>query len=773
MKHPNSRRSRRIWSRAAVALATVGILSFSGLPQLQGTADAAVRAQRCDEMFDLTGTTPTDPADLPWAGGDAVRPEADWDSYGYPNQRMAMNGLTLPDDPEQRDKILDKLTKPYKSYAEGTKERVYATYKNYLQRNGGNDTKYGGFQNWLQEAYIDVYGRNPRGNAFHAKIVKDLGLTGPDWICEETVTVTDPETKQSYKRRFDAFNRRTQEAVEIKSGGNHDASQAPKDRAFLKDPKYKDFKLRYAFGETQSEDTRRFTAGLKQLAGSGRVSTYEHIATPAPEYTPGKYTAQDTPRSIGRGSEVVRESPGTAEEMAQRNARMRAGDPQGLRGRGPGGVDFSTLELRYVGKPVKGQGLNYSFGAKKVDESAGLGYGGKEKAQLISDGFFTWLALTPDRFWVNLNPDQPDRIMDKTFGTTDAGRVLLQADLQMKHDFARDMDPRSGVGKKLFDTLAAENIPCTHGVRNWIVPKPAVVREQDGGLYILDAPLQVNSVPQEVKTPSPNGPCDLTEAQHKRVQQLMDSMIVPDIENKVNTGAAYADLRRVYTARVAAEWIRRQDAASPTDYHAIINSNKVTDWPLRGSNRSWTPQQTYKEYVKSFTEGDYSYPCEKAGQPATCVSGGVDFSKAPKKNIDKAQFRTQHTYLPRTTEISVKAVTDDAENKGLLALGGNTAAHTGTGGGSPTPTPTPTHKPTPTPSGGSSTHPATPTPSPGHTSQGDGHQPPATPPGDNGGGGGGLANTGTQVAAVAAAAALLLAAGAGLIWWRRRSTGTH
>ncbi|MDF9814579.1 hypothetical protein [Streptomyces sp. SPB162] len=758
MNHPITTR-HRVWARAAVALATVGILSVSGLPQLQGTADAAGKAQRCDEKFNLTGK-PTDAGKLPWANGDAKRPEADWDSYDFPNQRQAMDGLTLPDDPAEQAKILNKLEGSYKNYPEGTPDRVFATYKDYLGRNGGTDTKYGGFSNWLNEAYIEVYGRNPRGEAYHAKVVKDLGLTGPDWICEETVKVRDPQTGKPYERRFDAFNRRTKEAVEIKSGGNHDTTQAPKDRAFLRDPQYKDYKLRYAFGQPQTKDTLRYTQSLKEIGGAGRVTTYEHVATPTAKFEPGKYTAQDTRNSIGRGSDVIRQSPATPGDMKRQLDRIRAGDPNGLRVRGPGGVDFSTLELRYVGKPVKGQGLNYSFAANKVDESDGLGYGGREKAELISDSFFTWLALTPDKFWVNLNPDQPDRIMDKTFGATDAGRVLLQADLEMKHDYAKDMDPRTGVGKQLWDKLQSENIPCTHGVRNWIVPKPAEVREQDGGLYILDAPLKVNSVPQDFTTPSPNGQCNLTEAQHKRVQQLMDSVIVPDIEKKVNTDAKYADLRSVYNARVAAEWIRQQDAKSPTDYHATVNSNKVGNWPLRGKNASWTPEQTYKDYVKSFTQGDYSYPCEKAGQNSVCVMGGVDFSKSPKQNISPARFTAEHKNLPRTTDISVKSMTDDAENKALLALGGNTAAHTGTGP-TPTPTPTPTH------TGQPSTPPAGHTPSPGHTAQGGN----AAPPSDHHGGGG-LANTGTQIAGIAGTALALLTAGAGLVWWRRHKTAT-
>lgn len=76
---------------------------------------------------------------------------------------------------------------------------------------------------------------------------------------------------------------------------------------------------------------------------------------------------------------------------------------------GPGGIDFSSLELRYVSD--KGGGLGYAFRAPATtapaDPAAGL-----ETARQSSDAFFTWLALPPQSFWVNLNPSQPDRIID-------------------------------------------------------------------------------------------------------------------------------------------------------------------------------------------------------------------------------------------------------------------------------------------------------------------------------------------------------------------------
>ncbi|WP_406115067.1 LPXTG cell wall anchor domain-containing protein [Streptomyces sp. NBC_01014] len=772
MIHPISPHRRSLaGKRLAVALACAGALTLTGLPGLHLAEAASVPKPGvpCEELYDLSGT----PVSSPSWGQNGSRPKSDWDDYDYTNQRNAMDGVTLPDDQAEQQKILREAGTDPKKWKEGDPRKVFASYSRYLEgQNGANE--YGSFKGWLDDSYIDMAGRNPRGKAFERKAVKDLGLVGPDWICQEPVEYTDAKTGEKRYRIYDAVNRRTKELVEIKSGPNYAGDQGPKDRAVLSDPKYKDYRLRGVFGQSQTDETKTFYRNLAAQFGNGpdgkpRVTTYEHNSTPRATFKPGKYSASSpylAPKgSTARGgaTDIVNGSAPTPETMRKQVEAVRRNDPSGMRVRGPGGVDFSTLQLSYVGKPVKGKGVDYSFSADKApNEDAG--WGGKEKAQLISDAYFTWLALTPDKFWVNLNPDQPDKIMDKTFGKTDAGRVLLQADLEMKHDYARDMDPRKGLGKQYWDAMKAAGLSCGTVVRNWIVPEPAKVRVHDTGIYILDAPLKVNSVASDVKTPSPNGPCDLTAAQRKTSQRLVNQIIIPDVEHKVNTAPQYADLRRVYRSRVAAEYVRQQDAKAPSDYRAMINSNDVHRWPVRGKNASWTPRKTWDEYVKSFTKGDYSYPCEMAGQQKICVMGGVDFSKSPKRNISDVEFKAQHPHLQRSTQTSVQAMTDDADNDHELLLGGNTDGKLPSGGGqSPTPTPTPTGKPTGQPSA-----PASHTPGPGHSTP-PGGQAPSTPPGKQDGGGG-LAATGTQVLTLTGIAAALLAAGAALVWWRRRRT---
>ena len=118
---------RRWWIRAVAVLVAGGVLSFGGLLPLQDTADAATYGRRCDEVFPAQGIPAADPSQLPWANGDSVRAVADEDTYTYTNQRQAMNGLTLPDDPAEREALLKPLGK-HTQYAEGTTDRVYATY---------------------------------------------------------------------------------------------------------------------------------------------------------------------------------------------------------------------------------------------------------------------------------------------------------------------------------------------------------------------------------------------------------------------------------------------------------------------------------------------------------------------------------------------------------------------------------------------------------------------------------------------------------------------
>ncbi|WP_255293114.1 hypothetical protein [Streptomyces niveus] len=757
MNHSTRHGRPRALMRAVVAVAGAAVLSFGALPALTGTAGAAPKPDiRCDELYKISGVRP---GGLP--AGDASRVKSLWDTYDYVNSGLQWDGLPAPEPGEVSDDPDD--------YKKGTKERVYAYWERARTK---YPDRWSDFGTWLREAYIPPSGHDPRGKAFEAKVVRDMGLVGPDWICQKEVTFKDPDTGKEYKRTLDAYNKRTNHIVEIKSNGKHDPAQAPKDRAWSKDPKWNGSRYTIVHGQPQKSGTTKFVQELRTNAPNRTVTTYQHLSS-ANERPPaggspykqgnGLMTPPGQPGARTGGADMINRSQPTPETM-RRQIEAARGVPGAANAlRGPGGVDFSTLELQYVGKPVKGKGVDYAFSAKE-DPEENTGWGGKAKAQLISDSFLTWLALTPDKFWVNLNPDEPDRIMDAKFGTTDAGRVLLEADLRMKHDFYRAMDPKTDLGRRYWAALPKEDgKPCMPGLRNWIEPKPAQVREQDGGIYILDAPLRLKSTAQTTSTPGPGEPiCTPDEAETAAAQTVIDAMIVPAVEKQINTEPQYADLRRVYNARVAAEFVRQQDAEAPTDYRSVINSNDVSKWPLRAPNEKWDKNELFQEYRKIYTEGEFQYDVPTAGGTMIYIVGGVDMSKAPKKNVSAEQFRSEHRYLPRTKDTSVKAMTNDAERDGTLFLGGNTAGENP--GSKPDPTPSPTK-----PADPGDGEPSSPAPDP--SSAGGEPSDPVTgkePDGD-------LADTGsgTPVGLISAIAVAIVALGGALVWWmRRRKAGT-
>ena len=106
--------------------------------------------------------------------------------------------------------------------------------------------------------------------------------------------------------------------------------------------------------------------------------------------------------------------------------------------------------------------------------------------------FFIGLTLPNDAFWVNLRPDSPDNIIDGELAKTDIGRILLEADLELKKDTARATSPETPEGKAYWDKLyqkAGElfgngNVTIPTLTRPWIVPDEIIIRETNDSAYV-------------------------------------------------------------------------------------------------------------------------------------------------------------------------------------------------------------------------------------------------------------------------------------------------
>lgn len=305
----------------------------------------------------------------------------------------------------------------------------------------------------------------------------------------------------------------------------------------------------------------------------------------------------------------------------------------------PGGVDFTSLELRFVTDSVEGQaGMQYAFSADEIAEDL-ISYGGRRNADMAMDAFYVWMALPQDSFWVNLNPTEPDRIVDDVFGQTEAGQVLLEADLEMKEVSGRLMNTDTELGKRFVDGLEGED-KCFLGRRQWIEPLPAVVHEDGDQLYILEAPLTVN-LGLEDSDISPGSTCEGQDpAITERNGQLYLDLIMPAVVEAINNNVEFSDLRRVYASRVAAEWYRERNADKATMYSSVINSGDISQW-----TKEWSPREVFDRYTDSFYNGHPVFEWTEEVPDGTVTHtmswGGVVFEDVVLEEVGEERFTAE------------------------------------------------------------------------------------------------------------------------------------
>ena len=115
---------------------------------------------------------------------------------------------------------------------------------------------------------------------------------------------------------------------------------------------------------------------------------------------------------------------------------------------------FRPLHLRYISYDSQSNDFKLL-----LDKGDAVGNGLKpfptleDATQELMKYFFIGLALPNDKFWVNLRPDAEDQIIDPAHEKTDIGKILLEADLQLKKDTAGATSPQTAEGKQYWDKL--------------------------------------------------------------------------------------------------------------------------------------------------------------------------------------------------------------------------------------------------------------------------------------------------------------------------------
>jgi phosphomannomutase/glucose-6-phosphate isomerase len=250
----------------------------------------------------------------------------------------------------------------------------------------------------------------------------------------------------------------------------------------------------------------------------------------------------------------------------------------------------------------KGDLKTRELGTKKI----------KSQAQELLNYFLIGVTLPDSMFWVNLRPDAEGNIIDAQLARTDIGKVMLEADLQLKKDTAAFTSSQTVAGKEYWSKLykkAGElygnnvaNIPTL--TRPWIVPGEIIVRESKDSAYVYKANLKV-MLEQDVlkKSAAYNFKDQRAQALNEYSSQLIRELVIPKLTKEVNFSKRYAPLRQVYYSLILARWFKLSFANKSGTYAALINAKNLTNLV---SKEVWSKTEYFKQYQKSFTKGEYN-----------------------------------------------------------------------------------------------------------------------------------------------------------------------
>ncbi|MFI2489918.1 hypothetical protein ACH47X_23600 [Promicromonospora kroppenstedtii] len=616
-------------------------------------------------------------ADFPEPGAAPV--ETDQANYTYSAELDKILGTLKEPTLAYMDRIPDEwATEPLDS-----QKRLEWSYKQYLAATDDPAS-------W--EGFKRVYGRENRAFSSNlgferASLSALFPMDTADWMCRDTNLQNGQTTS--------AVNQRRQQLVNVTPGNSVSQAQLNSYRDLTRSG----FRAHHVFGSTPSTTTAqqvRASGASYSVQNTNGVQTNPIRPSSGSAFNPRGSTWQPSGGAVQSRASVSGSNPLDNQKLQSAKSWVTTNNPRSFGPLRLGGIDWTSLELRYVSDDPDAGEFDYAFSADELPGEADS-FGGEATLDLSSDALFTWLALEPGQFWVNLNPDQPDKIIDEQFARTEAGRVLLEADFELKSTLYANMHPDTESGAEFFEALepGPNGELCWGSWRMWIDPLPASAREDGDQLYILDSPLRVQMEPFEVDAAPPGPSCEdlVPESVLDANTQVLIEHMTPLIEEAVNTAPEYADLRRVYTARIAAEWLRQRDAVRPGAFHDIIGSRDVSQWPVR---EGWEPQDVYDAFLEARETVQFRYEYEHGGLDYYMdVTGGIEFPEAPRDPMPEAQFEQEHPTLPKSVRSAkYEAVPDrDVEPEagaGTAWLGGGTLDKEPS---SPEPTPTPTPDP--------------------------------------------------------------------------------
>jgi len=206
-----------------------------------------------------------------------------------------------------------------------------------------------------------------------------------------------------------------------------------------------------------------------------------------------------------------------------------------------------------------------------------------ELKRLISY-FMAALTIPEQDLWVNLSPNESNRITSDKLVQTELGKELLAQDYILKQLAASLTHPESNTGKEYWNENFKSQISNFKSnasnalAKVWIVPDYALIYEDNNTAVIKESTMKA-----------------MSEESSPALKTLL-----PALTNEVNNGENFARLRQVHSAFLLASWFKKK--LKDTAYKHYIDQGKTNGIQINAKN---VKSNIYNLYVEAFNKGAY------------------------------------------------------------------------------------------------------------------------------------------------------------------------
>lgn len=279
---------------------------------------------------------------------------------------------------------------------------------------------------------------------------------------------------------------------------------------------------------------------------------------------------------------------------------------------------FFPANLRGL-KTYPGNPLQFDFVIDTGDDNLSGPVFEKEAKKLIKY-FLAVLTVPEDELWVNLSPYEKDRIIPEGLGVTELGVEMLSQDYLLKQLTASLTYPEENLGAEFWQRVYAkakeaygtDNIPLNTFNKVWIVPDKAGVYEYKDSVFVIERHFKVMLENDYLALKENLGRKDAGADEQSKILanqmnnisgKIVKEIILPAIEQEVNEGKNFAQLRQIYNAMILATWYKKRLNAGFLG-QVYVNKNKIKGVD---TDDHAAKEKLYAQYLEAFKKGVYNY----------------------------------------------------------------------------------------------------------------------------------------------------------------------